>query len=164
MNNSKKFKISLLRNGATFIGSILVIFSIWILWMVWHFPNEDAGYRGISPTFFPYSLGALLLFLSSLLVWHGLKKEESPIFCFKFHCSGTYRMISILVTVILFAWGMRFTGFIPGAIIFISIVQYFLGERKVWFLALNAVTVSLVMYAIFALLFRVPLPLPLWMN
>lgn len=164
MNNTNWLKRSVCKNGATFIGSVLVVLSIWVLWMVSNFPDVDAGYRGISPSFFPYFLGFLVLFLSLALIWHGLGKEESPVWCFKLNCTGTYRMLLIFATVILFARGMIYSGFLPGSILFVFIVQYILGERKIGFMAVNSILVSLVMYAIFALLFRVPLPLPFWMN
>lgn len=152
------------RNGLTFIGTIIILFSLWVLWMVWNFEEMGVDHRGISPSFFPYMLGTALLVLSSVLFWRGIKKEPEPVFCFSLNCLAFYRMVFVFFMVIAFAFLMRFTGFAPGAIAFIAIVQIALGERKIWFIAVNSVVVSIVMYAIFAMLFRVPLPAPFWMS
>jgi hypothetical protein len=66
--------------------------------------------------------------------------------------------------VLAFSLVMKYTGFVPAAIVFIAIVQYSLGERKKWFIAVNSVIVPIIMYIIFAMLFRVPLPTPFWMS
>jgi hypothetical protein len=158
---SKKF---IFRNGLTFIGTIIVLFSLWVLWMVWNFEDMGVDHRGISPAFFPYMLGTILLVLSLVLVQRGIKKEPEPVFCFSLNCVAFYRMVFVFGIVLAFSLVMKYTGFVPAAIVFIAIVQYSLGERKKWFIAVNSVIVPIIMYIIFAMLFRVPLPTPFWMS
>lgn len=149
---------SLFKNKEVVGGLIFCAVSLYLFYEISTFPTTAERYRSLGPDVFPNVIAGSLLVLSIILFIQGLLKKQSPILSFKFLCLGSLRMFSIVALLIVFMLVIESIGFIAWGLAFMALVQFILGERRPATIALLSVTVIAVVYVVFAVLLRVPLP------
>jgi putative tricarboxylic transport membrane protein len=153
-----------IKNKAFFSGCCLLVFSACIYCLIARFPDTAAEYRTISPSFFPYVLATILAVLSFLLMIEGWHAPAGPILSIRFDNKNTYRTGALLLILVAFSSLLTTLGFIIDAFLFMFSIQLILGERRFIVLAVVSLAVSLGMYFVFATLFKVPLPMGIWLE
>lgn len=137
-------------------GGILLLLSAIGFLMAGQFGNGQA----YGPDFFPKLILTLLAISAALLIVGGalrLKKEKSvPHIQFDRSAVGRIVLfIALLITyILLFFW----VGFIISTILFLLAAQWIFGLRKVVLLAGVAVILPILLYFIFTMAFKIPLP------
>lgn len=139
-------------------GIIFCAISLYLLYEISIFPTTAERYRSLGPEVFPNVIAGSLLFLSIMLFIQGLINEKSPILSFRIVSLGSLKMFSIIGLLIIFMLSIDSFGFIAWGLTFMIAVQVILGERRPGMVALLSVIVVAVVYLIFAVLLRVPLP------
>ena len=152
------------RNKAFFSGCFFLLCSAYIFYLISQFPDTAAEYRTISPSFFPYVLSTVLAGLSILLMIEGSRKPAGSILSIRLNSKDTYRTGALLFILTIFASLLTTLGFVLDAFLFMVLVQFLLGERRWIVLIIVALLVSFGMYLIFATLFKVPLPLGMFLE
>lgn len=137
-------------------GGILLLLSIVGFTMAGQLGNGQS----YGPDFFPKLILTLLAFTSVLLLGSAairLKREtdSQPI-------KLDRQMVGkiLLFVVVLFAYILLFfvTGFIVSTILFLLAAQWVFGIRKLVLLGSVSVLVPIVLYFVFTLAFKIPLP------
>jgi putative tricarboxylic transport membrane protein len=164
MNQNKPNKKKLLRNKPFFSGCFFLLCSGYIFYLISRFPDTATEYRTISPTFFPYVLSTILGVLSIFLMLEGRRKPVGSILSIRLNSIETYRTLALLFVLMIFSSLLTTLGFILDAFLFMVSVQLLLGERRWSVLIIVSLLVSFGMYFIFATLFKVPLPLGVWLE
>jgi len=164
MNREGPFKKKIIKNKALFSGCCLLAFSAYLYYLISQFPDTAAEYRTISPSFFPYVLATVLAALSLLLIVEGWRAPVGSILSLDLNQKETYRTGALLLILIIFSFLLTTLGFIVDAFLFMVSIQLLLGERRFVVLIPVALAVSLGMYFIFATLFKVPLPMGVWVD
>ena len=164
MDEEKTPTKKVLKNKAFFSGCCLLVFSACLYYLVARFPDTAAEYRTISPSFFPYVLSTILAVLSVFLMIEGWRAPVGPILSIRFDNKDTYRTGALLLILVVFSSLLTTLGFIIDAFLFMFLIQLVLGERRFIVLAIVSLVVSLGMYFIFAGLFKVPLPMGIWVE
>jgi hypothetical protein len=149
---------SLFKNKEVVGGLIFCAVSLYLFYEISSFPTTAERYRSLGPEVFPNVIAGSLLVLSIILFIQGLLKQQSPILSFNFLCLGSLRMFSIIALLIVFMLVIESIGFIAWGLAFMALVQFILGERRPATIALLSVAVIAVVYVVFAVLLRVPLP------
>jgi hypothetical protein len=121
-----------------------------------HYGGPPVAWK-MSPYLFPILVSVFLLLLSVSLFFdglyqirHGGEKKAGPV-----------KSRSVLITIALSAAYIVLMGwisFIPATIIFLSVFIFFLGERRLWLIALAALVSALSLYGIFGMALGVMLP------
>jgi hypothetical protein len=129
--------------------------------LIWYSLKKHYGGPSVewkmSPYLFPILVSVFLMLLSVSLFFDGLYQlrhgEEKK--------TGPVKFRSVLITiglsaayVVLMGW----IGFIPATIIFLAVFTFFLGERRLWLIALLALAAALSIYGIFGMALGVMLP------
>ena len=164
MDEEKTHRKKALKNKAFFSGCCLLIFSACLYYLIARFPDTAAEYRTISPSFFPYVLATILAVLSVFLMIEGWREPVGPILSIRFDNKDTYRTGALLLILVVFSALLTIIGFIIDAFLFMFLIQLVLGERRFIVLTIVSLVVSLGMYTVFATLFKVPLPMGIWLE
>jgi putative tricarboxylic transport membrane protein len=146
------------RNKETLLGSAMLIAAVVYLVAVARFPDTAARYRAIAPSFLPNLLGIVLVILSGLLIVQGIRAPKAAILEIETSKANGIRTVALLGLFILFVRSFRFVGFAPSSFLFVTALQFLLGERRIIRVLLLAVAITGVLYLIFVVLLRVPLP------
>ncbi len=149
--------VSPLRNKATFLGSLLFLGSLAYLYKVAQFPGTDAV-RSIGPAFFPNVIGGAFAFLSVLLILEGRRSEPSPLFGGLVPRVNVVRAVALVASLIVVSLFLEFLGFVIVSFVFTLGIQVVLGERSVIRAVLVALIATAVLYGLFIMLLRIPLP------
>lgn len=146
------------RNKETLLGSVLLIAAFVYLVAVARFPDTAARYRSIAPSFLPNLLGIALAILSGFLLVQGIRAPKAAILEIETTKANGIRTLALLVLFIVFVRSFRFIGFAPGSFLFVTALQFLLGERRIVRIVLLAVAITGTLYLIFVVLLHVPLP------
>lgn len=94
----------------------------------------------------------------------GWRAPAGPILSIRFDNKDTYRTGALLLILVVFSSLLTTLGFVVDAFLFMFSIQLILGERRFIVLVVVSLAVSLGMYLIFATLFKVPLPMGIWLQ
>jgi hypothetical protein len=152
------FMKSLFKNKEVVGGLIFCAVSLYLFYEISTFPTTAERYRSLGPEVFPNVIAGSLLVLSILLFIQGCLKKQAPILSFKLLSLGSLKMFSIIALLIVFMLVIESIGFITWGLAFMVLVQFILGERRPANITLLSVAVIAVVYLVFAVLLKVPLP------
>lgn len=133
-------------------GGALIRYSL-----VKHYGGPPVEWK-MSPYLFPILVSVFLLLLSVSLFFDGLYQIRHG---GEAGGAGPVKFRSVLITIALSAAYvvlMRWIGFIPATVIFLAVFIFFLGERRLWLIALVALIATLSIYVIFDTALGVMLP------
>ncbi len=139
-------------------GAIFMILSVFFFAMTFRFPELTIA---LSPTVFPRFVTICLFVLSSLLLIQGLRKqltgrvEKSKV---KFDRAYLFRFISIAAVGFLYTRIIRYTGYIVATPLFIAGIMLIFAEKKWYRVVLVSTITTAILYSVFRMFFRVPLP------
>lgn len=136
-------------------GAGFGVLALWLL--VYGIPNFTEGGLGygLTPAQLPNAMAVAILVLSVIQVGVNLKKKTSekgdeqqngPGVAWAAHGVFWLQAGGLFG---LFLLGLMFIGFIPAGIVFLSILQYFAGQRNYVTLTILAVVVPLFLYTAF---------------
>lgn len=116
----------------------------------------------LSPYLFPILIGILIVFLSFSLLADGLKQRRAE----QAEKHTTEQGLPVLWTRVLIAvvlaagyfFLLEPLTFIPATVLFLVSMFLFLGERRIWLIALLSLATTLAIYYIFGMLLHVMLP------
>jgi putative tricarboxylic transport membrane protein len=144
-------------------GAIFLLVSLLFFLLTFGFPELTIA---LSPTVYPRFVTVGLFIFSLLLLVQGLRKRR--------RASGERAKIERAKTTIDRAFGLRFavmaavallysrivalTGYLVATPAFIAGVMLIFGERKWYRIVLVSVATTAVLYGVFRMVFRVPLP------
>lgn len=107
----------------------------------------------LSPYLFPLLISVFLLVLSIFLLIQNRNVED------KKKVKGDYRtLLFFALSCIIYLFIIDFLGFIISSILLLAAVMLLLGERRWWFILLLSISVSLILYVLFASYLSVMLP------
>jgi hypothetical protein len=113
---------------------------------------------GLSPSFFPYVVFGLLLFLSGL---HGIKSlcisSDEPA-CRLFEVRGFKKFILNCVLAFCSIMGLYFLGFLIMAPFITAAAMFIMGCRNWGLIAAVALIPAVILYAVFVVVLNLPLP------
>lgn len=147
-----------LRNQETLLGATLLVLAILVFVGVVNFKNTAENYRALPPSFFPNILVGVMVVLSLALLVRGWRNAPSPIFKQSVKRSNVLRVVGLMALLVVFIVLLQYVGFAISSFLFVLSLQLVLGERRPVRLFALAISVTLVMYVVFVLLLRVPLP------
>ena len=131
-------------------GLLFAALSMWLLFYAIPYQTEGGIGYGLSPSGLPYTMAGAILVLSIALVISNLKKkdeetEEADQENTKWRDHGIFWIqIGTLFTGLLI--GMHVLGFVLTGIIFMAVLQFFLGQRNFLLLTVLAVALPLFLY------------------
>ena len=148
----------LFKNKEMLGGVLFFIGSLYLLYEISIFPTTAERYRSLGPEVFPNVLAGALCALSIAMFIQGLFKEKSALISFNLFSIPSYQMFSIIALLLVYMLFIEEIGFIIWGFVFMGLVQFILGERRLPMLILLSGVVVGCVYAIFVMLLRVPLP------
>ena len=146
------------RNQESLLGAILMLLAILVFIGVVNFKDTAEDYRALPPSFFPNILVGVMVVLSLALLVRGWRNAPSPIFKQSVRPSNVLRVFGLMVLLVVFIVLLQYVGFAISSFLFLLALQLVLAERRPVRLLVFAIGVTLVMYVVFVLLLRVPLP------
>ncbi|MDX9958581.1 MAG: tripartite tricarboxylate transporter TctB family protein [Clostridia bacterium] len=147
-----------LRNKATLAGTLLLGVTLPYLFAVSRFPDTSQRFRSLGPEVFPNILGWISVLLAVLLIMEGGKSKPAPIFPGTAKQHNVLRAIALVGILVLVTLSLDFLGFVIVSFLFTAVVQFLLGEKRAIRLLVISVLTTAVLYALFILLLRIPLP------
>lgn len=148
----------LCKNKETFSGSVFFLFSLYVLWETSKFVTPAETVRSLGPEVFPNILALSLCALSISLFIQGLRLPASPIISTKLHGKAAYPAAVITLGCCSFMFLIDFLGFFIWSILFLIILQYAIGERRIVKNLLISLMFSFCIYFIFSVGLGVPMP------
>ncbi|UCB46077.1 MAG: tripartite tricarboxylate transporter TctB family protein [Spirochaetota bacterium] len=139
-------------------GAIFMLISVFCFCMTLRFPDLRIA---LSPTVFPRFVTVSLFILSSFLLAQGIKKQvRSRGGSQKIRIDRAYiiRFIMLGVTGFIYTRIIRFTGYIIATPLLIAGSMLIFNERKWYRIILVSVVTTAILYSVFRMFFRVPLP------
>ncbi len=148
----------LFKNKEIVGGIAFLLLSIWLIYQISHFPTTAERYRSLGPEVFPYFLSICLTFLSIAMIYQGIRRERGAILSFSFKEKSAEQMLLLIILVCSFAYFIEDIGFILGGLGFMALAQLIMGAKKWWFIIALSLAVVGIIYVLFVILLRVPLP------
>lgn len=139
-------------------GAIFLLVSLFFFLLTFRFPEQTIA---LSPTVYPRFVTVGLLILSSLLLIQGLRKRRRS------HGARAkttvdrafgLRFALMAAVALLYTRIVEFTGYLVATPVFIAGAMIIFGERKWYRIVLVAVATTAILYGVFRMVFRVPLP------
>jgi putative tricarboxylic transport membrane protein len=144
-------------------GSIFLFLSMFFFALTFQFPEVTIA---LSPTVFPRFVTVSLGFLSLLLLAQGIRKRlGSRGEKHKVRVDRPYAIRFLLLASIAFVYTriLETTGYLLATPLFIAGAMLVFNEKKWHRIALISILTTAVLYGVFRMIFRVPLPrFPLW--
>lgn len=144
-------------------GAVFMLLSTFFFAMTFTFPEITIA---LSPKVFPRFVTICLFLLSSLLLVQGIAKQrkehpaQPPV---KIDRAYLLRFILIAAAGFFYTRIIRHTGYIAATPPFIAAAMLVFAEKKWYRIVLVSVGTTAVLYVVFRMVFRVPLPrLGLW--
>lgn len=150
-------------------GGIALVSLLFLLWVIPTFTPPYPGY-GVSSALLPNIVIGIILALAVLQLVTGLvyqckvksseaeknqiEDEEIPLDK-RVHL---WHLASFMIPCILLFPALKFMTFIPGALLFLVIIQYLCGQRKILTIAIVAICTTAVLYV--AMVYGLGVPLP----
>ncbi len=152
----------LTKNPSTILGTILVLFSGGVLYLVSQFSTAAEEFRALSPKFFPDFLGWVLLVLGTIIFVQGVRRPPAQVFSDRPEKAAVVRAVLFVFLVGAYLYFLPALGFVVVTALFMLAAQFLLGEKHfILNILRTGVFVFLVNY-LFSSLLRVPLPLGPW--
>ncbi len=150
-----------MRVSNTAIGLFLIVFAAAVLWHVQSFPTLDNGYPG--PALFPSVLAVLFIFCGVGLIFQGIRQREKLL---KFDIGGLtltgfLNITFVLGAIICYIFLAEYIGFLIFSFAVLLALMKWL-KVKTLSSILMALSVTFVIYLLFAKMLLVPLPWGLW--
>ncbi len=151
-----------LKNPSTILGSLLILFSGGVLYLVSCFSTAADEFRALSPRFFPNILGWMILGFGAFIFCKGLGESQGPIFKERPEKKAVLNAVFFVVSVAVYLYFLPSLGFILMTGAFMIFSQWLLGEKSIPQILLKALVFTLAVNYIFLNLLTVPLPLGPW--
>jgi putative tricarboxylic transport membrane protein len=139
-------------------GALFMLVSAFLFAMTFTFPEITIA---LSPTVFPRFVTICLFLLSALLLGQGIRKQlkEQPAKARK-KIDRAYLLRFILLAVAGFFYTrlIRYTGYIVVTPLFVAAAMLIFAEKKWYRIVLVSAGTTAVLYLVFRMVFRVPLP------
>ena len=139
-------------------GALFMLLSIFFFATTFTFPEITIA---LSPTVFPRFVTVCLFLLSSLLLIQGIRKQgkrqpAKP----RAAIDRAYllRFILLAAAGFLYTRIIRYTGYLVATPVFIAAAMLIFAEKKWYRIVLISVCTTAVLYLVFRMVFRVPLP------
>ena len=150
-----------MRVSNTAIGLFLIIFAAVVLWHVQSFPSLDNGYPG--PALFPSVLAVLFILCGVGLIIQGVRQREKLL---KFDTGaltlqGLLNIFFVLGTIVCYIFLAEYVGFLIFSVAVLVVLMKWL-KVKTLSSIMMALSVTFVIYLLFAKVLLVPLPWGLW--
>ena len=150
-----------MRVSNTAIGSLAIVFGIWVIWYAKDFPKLEKGYPG--PSLFPMVLAVLFIAAGVVLIVQDIRSKSRIL---KFDVSDLTRthlinIALILVAILFYIFVSDFLGFQFTSFIVLFALMKRLRVSNAWGLIM-ACGVTFGIYVLFAKILLVPLPWGLW--
>jgi len=139
-------------------GAVFILLSMFFFAMTFTFPEITIA---LSPKVFPRFVTICLFLLSSLLLVQGIAKQrkahptQPPM---KIDRPYLLRFILLAVAGFFYTRIIRHTGYVAATPLFIAAAMLVFAEKKWYRIVLVSVGTTAVLYVVFRLVFRVPLP------
>lgn len=152
----------LTKNPSTALGSVIVLLSVGVLYLVSGFSDAADSFRSLSPKVFPEFMGYALLFLGCVIFFQGAKEAPAPLF--GTHPSGlaVFRAIAFVLLTGAHLALLPKIGFLSASALFMATAQMLLGERRILANLLKTVFFVFATHYLFSSVLRVPLPRGPW--
>ncbi|MCG3088263.1 tripartite tricarboxylate transporter TctB family protein [Sporosarcina cyprini] len=137
-------------------GGILLLFSVAGFLMA----NQLGNGQPYGPDFFPKLILALLAIASVFLVTGAafrMRQEAGPSPT-QFDRAAIGKILALIVVLIAYILLFSVTGFIISTILFLLVAQWIFGIRKILLLGTVSIVVPVVLYIVFTMAFKIPLP------
>jgi putative tricarboxylic transport membrane protein len=128
--------------------ALLAIVSNYQLGAGWAEDGPQAGY-------FPLRMGLAILLASIVIVVQALRKNDRTAFLER---NQLKLVATVLLPLLVYISAIGFIGIYVASALFISIFMWLVGKFNPWRSAITGVSVSLVLFWIFEIMFTVPLP------
>ena len=137
---------------------IFVCIALFTMYETTNFKENPYGLTqdSLGPTFFPILVSILIILLSALLIASELRKKTSRDSIPFLNASIVFPII-VAVIVLIYVVSMKYLGYIISSIILNVILLIIFKVKKITFIAIFPVMITLIIYAIFKIAFRVPL-------
>ncbi|MBN2554278.1 MAG: tripartite tricarboxylate transporter TctB family protein [Spirochaetales bacterium] len=139
-------------------GALFMLLSGFFFAMTFTFPEITIA---LSPTVFPRFVTVCLFLLSSLLLVQGIGKQlkERPEKAReKIDRAYLLRFILLAAAGLLYTRLIRYTGYVVATPLFIAAAMLVFAEKKWYRIVLISSGTTAVLYLVFRMVFRVPLP------
>lgn len=139
-------------------GALFMLLSVFFFAMTFTFPEITIA---LSPTVFPRFVTICLFLLSSLLLGQGIRKQlkERPEKAReKIDRAYLLRFILLAAAGLLYTRLIRYTGYVVATPLFIAAAMLVFAEKKWYRIVLISGGTTAVLYLVFRMVFRVPLP------
>lgn len=140
------------------LGAIFMLLSIFFFAMTFRFPELTIA---LSPKVFPRFVTVCLFLLSSLLLAQGIRKQVTgQVEKRKGQVDRAYLFRFILFAAVAFLYTriIRYTGYIVATPLFIAGIMLIFAEKKWYRIVLVSTLTTAILYSVFRMIFRVPLP------
>jgi len=144
--------------GEIVLGAIFMLLSIFFFAMTFRFPELTIA---LSPKVFPRFVTVCLFLLSSLLLAQGIRKQVTGQMekrNVQVDRAYLYRFILFTVVAFLYTRIIRYTGYLVATPIFIAGAMLIFAEKKWYRIVLVSTITTTILYSVFRMIFRVPLP------
>lgn len=150
-----------MRVSNTAIGSLAIVFGLWVIWYAKDFPKLEKGYPG--PSLFPMVLAVLFIAAGIVLIFQDIRSRSKIL---KFDAGDLSRAhlinIGLILGAVLFYILLSdFLGFQLTSVIILFFLMKRLRVSNAWALTM-ACGVTFGIYVLFAKMLLVPLPWGLW--
>jgi putative tricarboxylic transport membrane protein len=152
----------LTKNPSTLLGSLLVLFSAGVLYLVSRFSEAAETFRSLSPRFFPEYMGYALLLFGSVIFLQGVRRPRAPVFEVRPSRKSVLQAVSFTMLVGALLYFLPIAGFVVSSCLFMILAQLLLEEKRVLVNLLRTGTFVFAMHYLFSTLLRVPLPRGPW--
>ncbi len=145
-----------MKKGNIIASLISIGIGIFFIYLSKDFPKEVSNAPG--PGFYPSFLGVILIILGALLLIQTLidkKKKDIPLALGSKQARFIYKIFGVVA---LYAITLPFTGFIATTFSFLIVMCYLMGLRSYKLLLIIPLGVTTVVFLIFDIVFKVPLP------
>jgi len=139
-------------------GTIFIMISIFLFLMTFRFPDLRIA---LSPSVFPRFVTVSLFIISSILLAQGIKKQiKSKGKRQKVNIEKKYfiRFILLCATGFIYTRIIRITGYVVATPVFIATTMLIFNEKKIHRVVLFSIVTTAILYIVFRMIFRVPLP------
>ncbi|MBN2545923.1 MAG: tripartite tricarboxylate transporter TctB family protein [Spirochaetes bacterium] len=139
-------------------GTLFLLISILFFALTFQFPDITIA---LSPKVFPRFVSSCLFILSLALIFQGIKKqiqEKGELKKLEINKVFIIRFILLFVFAVIYMNILEFLGYVIATPLFIAISLIIFNEKRWYIIVLISILTTLVLYAIFRIVFRVPLP------
>ena len=139
-------------------GALFMLLSVFFFSMTFSFPEITIA---LSPTVFPRFVTICLFLLSSLLLGQGIRRQlrERPKKAReKIDRAYLLRFTLLAAAGLLYTRLIRYTGYVVATPLFVAAAMLIFAEKKWYRIVLISGGTTAVLYLVFRMVFRVPLP------